>query len=79
MAEDSEVNADGFVGQLFEMFDALASQPGIGFRRPYMPEGMRAFPHRKYLIFYTVSGEHIEIGRVLHGSRDIEHVIETDD
>ena len=66
-------------------FDLLVEMPRIGAPRDYdNPEltGMRFWPvprFRKYLIFYRVTGERIEIVRVLHGSQNIQAIFDSSD
>ncbi len=66
-----------FVEELEGTFALLSSEPEVGsIYRPNNPElgGVRAWRvHRfeRYLIFYRVLDEALEIERVLHGSRDI--------
>ena len=44
----------------------------LGRPRGDLREGLRAFPHRPYVIFFHYPGDDVvEIVRVLHGARDI--------
>ena len=59
----------------------LAQRPGLGapqeHRFPNL-SGVRMWPvpgFRNYLIYYRVTGEALEILRVLHGARDIETIL----
>src|SRR5438046_1229810 len=66
-------------------FETLAFMPRMGVVRDYgNPDfaGMRMWPvprFRKYLIFYLVTEEEIEIVRVLHGSQNIEGIFKPDE
>lgn len=60
----------------------LAEMPRIGavrnFRNPRL-EGIRFWPipdFEKYLIFYRVTGEEVQVLRVLHGAQDIASILE---
>jgi toxin ParE1/3/4 len=53
----------------------LGSQPS-GCRREELAPGMRSFPFGRYVIFYHVVTNAIEIVRVLLGGRDTESIFE---
>ncbi len=76
IADDSEVNADGFIDRIYETIEMLARQPGLGRRREELAPGIQSFPVGRYVIFYRVGSGAIEIARVLHGARDIESIFE---
>ena len=66
-----------FLDAVDAAFSRLSQNPGIGgacrFAKPHYA-GMRVWPvpgFRKYLIFYRVSAEDIEVIRILHGTRDL--------
>jgi toxin ParE1/3/4 len=40
--------------------------------RPELWSDLRSFPARRYVIFYRLLGDTLEIVDVVHGSRDIE-------
>jgi len=79
----NEAGADtaaGFVQQLEESTERISQRPASGIPR-YAHElhiadlryrSMKGFP---YLIFYIEKERYIEIGRVLHSSRDIPAAI----
>ena len=66
----SEIAADRFIDGLLESFSALADFPDMGKPRDYLPEGVLAFPHERYMIFYLKTNEGIAIAHVLYGGRD---------
>lgn len=76
IADDSEVNADGFIDRIYETIEMLARQPGLGRHRDELAPGIQSFPVGRYSIFYRVVAGAIEIVRVLHGARDIENIFE---
>jgi len=76
IAEDSEENADGFIDKIHETMELLAGQPGLGRHRDELAPGIQSFPVGRYIIFYRVLSNAIEIVRVLHGARDIENIFE---
>ena len=72
IAQDNINAADRWIGKLFDAFEALARNPGMGHRR----EDLTAYPVLfwpvgAYLILYRVQEEFIEIVAVTQGARDI--------
>jgi plasmid stabilization system protein ParE len=72
IAQDNINAADRWIGKLFDAFDALARNPGMGHKR----EDLTAYPILfwpvgAYLILYRVQSERIEIVAVTQGARDI--------
>ena len=72
IAQDNIRAADRCVGKLFDAFDALARNPGMGHKR----EDLTAYPILfwpvgAYLILYRAQQEFIEIVAVTQGARDI--------
>jgi toxin ParE1/3/4 len=47
----------------------------MGRERNDIAPGLRSFPVGKYLIFYRLIDEGLEIVRVLHGARNIENLL----
>ncbi|MFP4076056.1 MAG: type II toxin-antitoxin system RelE/ParE family toxin [Halochromatium sp.] len=66
----------GFVDALESAYAQIGSNPAIGsLRYAYELElpGLRSWPLKRYpyLIFYQEREKHIDVWRVLHGSRDV--------
>ncbi len=59
-----------------QKFELLAQFPEMGKERNELVIGWRAFPLNKYLIFYQITGDVLEIVRVRHTSTDIENLFE---
>ena len=59
------------IQQFDRHLDALALTPMIGRSEEEYPHGLRSFPVGKYLIFYRVIEDGIELARLLHAARDI--------
>jgi toxin ParE1/3/4 len=76
IADDSVANADAFIDKLCVTIQSLARQPGSGRHREELAPGIQSFPFGRYIIFYRVVTNAIEIVRVLHGARDIESIFE---
>ncbi len=71
IAEDSENRADKFIETIDSKFHEIAASPGIGRLRDELYPGLMSFPVGRYMIYYVVITEGIEIIRVLHGARDV--------
>lgn len=74
IGEDNVKAANNLMDELGNKFRLLAGKPDLGRERQELMLNLRAFPHKKYMIFYFPTDEGIEIFRVLHGSRDITQV-----
>jgi plasmid stabilization system protein ParE len=72
IALDNIRAADHWVAKLFEAFEALAQNPGMGHTREDLTASPILFwPVGAYLILYRVQGERVEIAAVTQGARDI--------
>jgi toxin ParE1/3/4 len=72
IAADSEVAADRWVDELDEKMRLWAAQPLIGRSRDELAPGLSSLAFGRYVVFYEVLSEGIDVLRVLHGSRDID-------
>jgi plasmid stabilization system protein ParE len=64
--------ADNWIEKLFESFEALARNPGMGHvREDLTSERVRFWPVGSYLIIYRAEARPIQIVAVVQGSRDI--------
>src|SRR5271169_4156200 len=78
IAKDSPRRALSFVNRLDERIAQLEHHPLLGRvpRHPKLREyGYRILVIEAYLVFYIVRGQTVEIHRVVHGSRDLDHLI----
>jgi toxin ParE1/3/4 len=78
IARDSPPRAASFVDRLDERIAQLEHYPLLGRvpRHPRLREyGYRVLVVESYLVFYVVRGKTIQIQRVIHGSRDLNHLI----
>jgi toxin ParE1/3/4 len=78
IAQDSASRALGFVEKLDKRIGLLESNPHLGRvpRHPKLREyGYRVLIIGSYLVFYIIRGQTIEIHRVVHGSRNLDHLI----
>jgi toxin ParE1/3/4 len=76
IAERRPLTAVAVATRIREKCELLASQPAIGQRRPEFPGNHRSFPVERWVIFYRVAGNVVEIHRILDGARDIDSLIQ---
>lgn len=69
IAKDNLTAADKLLAKFENVFEILIEQPEFGAARPDIAPELRYFPVGKYLIFYRIIADGIEIVRVVHGSR----------
>ena len=69
IAEDSQARADAFIDSIDIKLNELADSPHAGRSRMELLPGFG-----RYMIFYLSISGGIEIVRVLHSARDIEHL-----
>ena len=81
-AKKSAEKALAFDQAVFEAFDRLCEMPLIGTERNFLNPrllGIRLWfvkGFEKYLIFYRVFGNYLEIVRVLHSAQDTDAILE---
>ena len=72
IARDSVTAADRLISEIFEAFEALARNPGIGHKREDLTKFPVLFwPVGNYLIIYRAVGSLVEIIAIVHGKRDV--------
>jgi plasmid stabilization system protein ParE len=72
IAEDNVDAADRLIAQLFEVFETLARNPGMGHKRPDLTQSPVLFwPVGNYLVIYRSQGRLVEVVAIVHGKRDI--------
>jgi toxin ParE1/3/4 len=74
IAQDDPDAADSFLDKIEACCQALAQFPQMGRSRDELHAGLRSIPVGRYLIFYLVIPDGIEVVRVLHGMLDIDAV-----
>jgi len=75
IAEHRPLTAVAVAFRIREKCELLASQPLIGQRRPEFPGEYRSFPVERWVIFYRVLGDTVEVHRILDGARDLDSLI----
>jgi toxin ParE1/3/4 len=76
---DNPAAAHSFLEAAYDTFEFLGRNPGVGRERSDLdfPEirSWRVKGFRRYLIFYRVLPDRIQIWRVLHGARDLHQTL----
>ena len=78
ISADSPKRALSFVDELDVRIGALEEHPFLGRlprHRRLRTYGYHVLIVESYLVFYIVRGQTVEIHRVVHGSRDLNHLI----
>ena len=76
VAEQSPKSALDLVRQLREKCESLADAPrGYPLVPRYEHLGIRRRPFGRFLIFYRIGVDAIEVAHVLHGARDYESLL----
>jgi toxin ParE1/3/4 len=76
ISEHRPATAVEVVRQIREKCELLAVHPGIGQRRREIAHNCRSFPFKRWVLFYRVTGDRVEILRVVDGSRDLESLFD---
>lgn len=66
--------ADHLVEEITAKFETLLSFPEIGRSREDLDADLRSFPFKRFIIFYRLIADGIEIFRVLHGKQNLEDI-----
>ena len=75
IALERPLTALAIVQRIRARCELIASQPEIGQMRPEFPGNYRSFSVQRWVIFYRVLEDSVQIHRVLDGSRDIDSLI----
>ena len=78
IAQFNPSRSTSFIEELNTKIGLLEEQPLLGRtpRNPILRElGYRVLILDAYLVFYVIRGNTIEIHRVVHGSRNLDHLI----
>ena len=71
ISRDKPRAAIGWVSRLEEKCISIAENPRSGQMMPHLGKGVRASVLGRYMIFHRVSGERVEILRVIPGGPDV--------
>lgn len=75
ISADNPARAVSFVREIREHCERLIRFPEASPRRPEYGLDVRMSVFRRYLVFYVVDGDVLRIRRVVHGARDLPHII----
>jgi toxin ParE1/3/4 len=75
IAANRPLTAQAVVARLKAKCKLIASQPELGQRRQEFPGDYRSFPAERWVIFYRIVEDTVQIHRVLDGSRDFDSLI----
>ena len=78
IAKDNQAAANQCIAQILEVFKRLVDMPRMGRQRDDLSAGLRSYSHGSYVITYRIRGEYIEIGRVVHGARNLYAIYHRD-
>jgi len=70
-ASDNVAAAEEFASQFSHHCQLLAKNPQVGTERDELQLGLRSSSFRKYVVFYRIRGERLEILRVLRAGQDL--------
>jgi toxin ParE1/3/4 len=68
--EWDDVQTDKYLDELNAAIDSLAGNPYLGVRRDNVREGYRASSVNQHAVYYRLSGNSVDVVRVLHGQMD---------
>jgi toxin ParE1/3/4 len=71
IARDNPDAADRFLELITEKLEMLARSPEIGRHREEVAPRLRSFPVGRYVIFYRIAEQGIEVARVVSAYRDL--------
>jgi toxin ParE1/3/4 len=75
IAQDNPGAADGLLRRIDEKLSLYAENPRMGTTREHWSPGLRSFPVGRYVVFYRIVAEGIEVVRALHGMRDLPSLL----
>jgi toxin ParE1/3/4 len=76
LSEQDEISADRQIAQILNKFPMLAQYPDMGRSRDEIQIGLRSFPCKPYVIFYTKTPNAIKIVRIMHQARSLDDLLD---
>ncbi len=70
IALDAIAVADNFIDLIHEKCEGLCICPEMGRRRDELIPGLRSFPVKKYIVYYRIMEDKVEVARILSAYRD---------
>lgn len=74
IALDSPVRTRSFVAELRKQCELTRQFSNIGVAKLEYAEGLRMLAYQRYLIFFSATDDAVNIERVLHSARDLQHL-----
>ena len=72
ISRDNASAADRLIGDFFDLFQSLGTNPEIGQQRPELRLDLRSISHGNYVVFFYPAENGADIVGVIHGARDID-------
>jgi len=72
LTQQDELLADKQIAQILDRLPMLSQFPDMGKQREDILIGLRSFPVKPYVIFYSKISDGIEVVRILHQARDVD-------
>jgi toxin ParE1/3/4 len=79
IALDNPDKSVAFVAEIERRCKLLGEFPELARRIDSAAGELRLLPFKRYVIVYRIQARNIEILRILHGSRDLSHLLEDPD
>lgn len=75
IAEHRPLTATKVVERIRHVCGKLCQFPEMGQLRPEFAASLRSIPVQRWVIFYRVVGDSVEVHRVLDGARDLDSLL----
>ena len=72
IAESRPLTAVAVIRNIREKCQLIATQPEMGQLRPEFQGNYRSFPVQRWVIFYRIRNDTVEIHRIVDGARDVD-------
>src|SRR5262245_21954880 len=79
LEERSPAAAERLAAAIDERCQLLGTVPALGSPRDDIRPGLRCVVVQRYVLFYRVTEQAVEVLRILHGSRDIDTLMREDE
>jgi len=76
IAADNPDAADRLLHKIESKLEQYADRPAMGAPRDSLAPGLRSFPVGRYLVFYRITPDGIDVARILHGARDLKPLLQ---
>ena len=76
IAHDAPSAANAMLDLLEAKCHLLTRYPEIGRLREELLPNLRSFPASRYVIYYRITGDELQVIRILHGSRDAQAALQ---